>query len=246
MCMLVLRSQIPNFLTLCNLSCGVLGSVYALEHIDDTFWQSAYFVFLAAVFDFLDGFVARLLKVSSPIGAQLDSLSDLLSFGLLPGLMIYALLSNILPSHLFYLQYFFLLIPIFSSIRLAKFNMDQRQTTHFIGLPTPANALFWSGIALMYGAMARAMEVFIPFYFVLLGLLIFAYLMVAEIEMFAFKFKGFGWKKNRVQYLFIISTVLLFFTMYQTIHWVAALPVIIFLYISFSVILNWTNTFNIH
>ena len=236
---LKIKRQIPNALTIGNLLCGILGIIYALTHIQSDFWLGAYFILIACVFDFLDGFAARFLKVSSNIGKQLDSLADMVSFGVLPGILVYVLLMNILPSHWENVHYFALLIPVFSAYRLAKFNVDERQTVSFIGLPTPANAIFWAGIVLMYGVMTRAMEVFIPTYLILMSIVVFSYLLIAEIEMFSFKFKGFSWKENRVQYLFLMATFLLAITFQQTIHWVVALPIVIVVYISFSIILYW-------
>ena len=137
-----LSSYIPNIITCCNLTAGSLAVIMALR---GTFEQAAIFILIAAVCDFLDGLSARLLHAYSDMGKELDSLSDLISFGLAPGLMVYALLNDylLLPyGNLEYLAYIALLIPVAGGIRLAKFNVDDRQTTSFIGLPIPANALF--------------------------------------------------------------------------------------------------------
>lgn len=150
--------QIPNLLTLSNLLCGCLAIKFAFE------WNlvmSAYLVGLAAIFDFLDGFAARLLKVSGEMGKQLDSLADMVSFGLVPGIMAFQLLKISLFTDVVYhegdvyhiidsLAYLAFMIPIFSAYRLAKFNIDTRQTDQFIGLPTPANAIFFSSLILIF------------------------------------------------------------------------------------------------
>lgn len=135
-----LSSYIPNIITCCNLTAGSLAVIMALR---GTFEQAAIFILIAAVCDFLDGLSARLLHAYSDMGKELDSLSDLISFGLAPGLMVYALLNDylLLPyGNLEYLAYIALLIPVAGGIRLAKFNIDDRQTSSFIGLPIPANA----------------------------------------------------------------------------------------------------------
>ena len=233
--------QVPNLVTLANLACGSLGIVYALTHTYENFWNAAYFILLAGIFDFLDGFVARLLKVSSELGKQLDSLSDVVSFGVLPGVLVQVLLFHILPENLEFLKYIFLLIPLMSSYRLARFNLETHGGTHFIGLPTPANAFFWAGVVLMYGGMTRAVEVFIPYPLVILGVIFLSYLLVSDIEMFSLKFKKWHWRANRMQYLFLLMTGLLVFAFERTMHWAVSLPVTIGVYISFSIALHWTK-----
>jgi len=138
---LKIKSHIPNTITLLNLFSGVMGIIWVL---DGQLLYGAYFVLIAAGFDFLDGFVARLLKVQSEIGKELDSLADVVSFGVLPGIMLFTMVRD--QAELPWLPYLTLIVPMLSAYRLAKFNLDTRQTDRFIGLPTPANALFISAL----------------------------------------------------------------------------------------------------
>ena len=181
-----LSSYIPNIITCCNLTAGSLAVIMALR---GTFEQAAIFILIAAVCDFLDGLSARLLHAYSDMGKELDSLSDLISFGLAPGLMVYALLNDylLLPyGNLEYLAYIALLIPVAGGIRLAKFNVDDRQTTSFIGLPIPANALFWIGVCF---ADTRDWHPVI----ILALIVLFSYLMVSNLPMFSLKASNLSW-----------------------------------------------------
>src|SRR5688572_25544027 len=137
--MMYMIRHLPNFLTCCNLLCGCFGIVFLLE---DRAVPAAYFVWVAGVFDFFDGFAARLLKVSSPIGRELDSLADMVTFGLLPGLIMYKLIGAHSDSDVF--PYIGFMMAAFSALRLAIFNIDTRQSDSFIGLNTPANTFFIS------------------------------------------------------------------------------------------------------
>jgi CDP-diacylglycerol--serine O-phosphatidyltransferase len=204
-----MKRQIPNLITLCNLLCGVFSCIYAYE---DTLHIAALFICLGIFFDFFDGMAARLLDVASPIGKELDSLADDVTFGVAPSAIVYyeltvmdypAFLEPLRPV----LPYAAFVMAAFSALRLAKFNLDERQTTSFIGLPTPANALFWG--ALMVGG-SQWVEAS-PYHVmgVLAMLLVSCYLLVSEIPMFALKFKQWGWKGNEVKYLFIASSALL-------------------------------------
>src|SRR5665647_2842572 len=212
----MIKKHIPNFLTSLNVLCGSLAVVLILE---GKFTAAVVLIMLAAVFDFLDGLTARLLKAYSPIGKELDSLADMISFGLAPGLLMFKLLetslfkadvvpdlqSNLTWSQLLILGSAFL-IPIFSALRLAKFNIDERQTSSFIGLPTPANALFISSLALIqeHGSIP-AIDNFLLTTPVLLGItLLFSWLLVAEIPMFSLKFKNFSFSSNRTRFLSLI------------------------------------------
>ena len=175
------------------------------------------FIVLGAVFDFFDGMSARLLGVSSPIGKELDSLADDVTFGVAPSSMIFSVLFTLeypswIPlSVVPFLPYVAFVMAAFSAIRLAKFNLDERQTTSFIGLPTPANALFWGALIVgcddMLGAFPSVALILLAMVFVS------SWILVAEIPMFALKFKHWGWSENKVKYVFIISCVpiLLFF-----------------------------------
>jgi CDP-diacylglycerol--serine O-phosphatidyltransferase len=163
------------------------------------------FIVIGAVFDFFDGMSARLLHVSSPIGKELDSLADCITFGFAPSAIMYEYLrpeTELLPFIVF-------IMAAFSALRLAKFNLDERQALGFIGLPTPANALFWGSLIVGAGDWMKTA----PFIeanlslVILAGMFISCYLLVAEIPMFALKFKTWGWKGNEVKYIFILSCI---------------------------------------
>jgi len=163
------------------------------------------FIILAAIFDFLDGFSARLLKAFSPIGGQLDSLADLVSFGLAPGFVIFSFLNTVSIGTFFetsFLPYTAFFIPIFSALRLAKFNIDSRQRDSFLGLPVPANALFWTSLIPAIIPFVKGYEMAACF-FVLILILAFCLLMISEFPMFSLKFKSYSWKKNQWAYLLI-------------------------------------------
>ena len=195
-----LSSYIPNIITCCNLTAGSLAVIMALR---GTFEQAAIFILIDAVCDFLDGLSARLLHAYSDMGKELDSLSDLISFGLAPGLMVYALLNDylLLPyGNLEYLAYIALLIPVAGGIRLAKFNVDDRQTTSFIGLPIPANALFWIGVCF---ADTRDWHPVI----ILALIVLFSYLMVSNLPMFSLKASNLSWSNNKLRYILIITSL---------------------------------------
>lgn len=201
----IVTKHIPNTLTSCNLISGCIAIVFALSA---NYTMALTFIVVGAVFDFFDGMSARLLGVSSPIGKELDSLADVVTFGVAPSSMIYTLLLTLSKSGwnetlAFAIPYVAFVMAAFSALRLAKFNLDERQTTSFIGLPTPANALFWG--ALIVGNENVFDEN--SFYIYLLIILVFvsSWLLVAEIPMFALKFKHWGWRDNKVKYVFLIS-----------------------------------------
>ena len=186
-----LSSYIPNIITCCNLTAGSLAVIMALR---GTFEQAAIFILIAAVCDFLDGLSARLLHAYSDMGKELDSLSDL---------MVYALLNDylLLPyGNLEYLAYIALLIPVAGGIRLAKFNVDDRQTTSFIGLPIPANALFWIGVCF---ADTRDWHPVI----ILALIVLFSYLMVSNLPMFSLKASNLSWSNNKLRYILVITSL---------------------------------------
>lgn len=228
-----IKAQIPNALTLLNLLAGVIGIVWVLE---GRVLTGAYFVLIAAGFDFLDGFAARMLKVQSDIGKELDSLADMVSFGVLPGLILFTMTkTSVDPNSL--LPYLTLIVPMLSAYRLAKFNLDTRQSDRFIGLPTPANALLLSTLpylALQWSFLGDWLSRPI----ILIGLAwIFAILLVLEIPLIALKFKNFTFSKNRFRYL-LISLSLVIFASLQ----LAGIPLVILLYIGLSVIENATGS----
>ena len=228
-----IKAQIPNLLTLLNLLFGVIGIIWVL---DGEIFYGAYFVLIAAGFDFLDGFVARLLKVQSDMGKELDSLADVVSFGVLPGLILFEMAESAVEAGS-YLPYLTLIVPMLSAYRLAKFNLDTRQSERFLGLPTPANALFlstlphlgnhWPEIGNLIGS---------PVTLILIAW-IFAILLVTELPLIALKFKSFSFSKNIFRYSLIILS-LVFFSWLQ----LAGIPLVILAYIGLSVIENATGS----
>ena len=204
-----MRRHIPNTITCCNLLSGCVAAVYAFE---GAYSLAFAFIIAGAVFDFFDGLTARALKVSSPIGKELDSLADVITFGFAPAAMVFSWLRecadvnlDMLPA--FVMPFAAFLLAAFSALRLAKFNVDERQTSSFIGLPTPANALFWGGLILG----SHDIVVVNPYgwMLVLALVLLFSYLLVAEIPMFSLKFKSLTWKANRIAYTFLIVSIVL-------------------------------------
>ena len=224
---------IPNMLTLGNLICGSSAVVALLMHAD--FELAFWLVVASAVFDFFDGFAARLLKSVSAIGVELDSLADMVSFGLVPAVAMFCLWdvapASDLPS---WMRYLTLIIVAFSALRLAKFNIDDTQTTEFCGLPTPANGLFCLSLAMLMAAGSISL----PQWAILTISIGMAYMLISPIRMFALKFKGFGWQGNEIRYSFLALCAVLIaaFTRY-------AVPAIILLYIIISAI-RWTVNLN--
>jgi len=213
--------HLPNFLTCCNLLCGCFGIVFVLENRTV---PAAYFVWAAGVFDFFDGFAARWLKASSPIGKELDSLADMVSFGLLPAIVMYKLIgANTAMDSLPYIGFS---IAAFSALRLAIFNVDTRQTESFIGLNTPANTFFITALPLL--PLNITSWLYQDWILVTITM-VSSLLLVSPIEMFALKFKNFSWKENKLRFTFLILSVLLVITLKIT-----AIPVIIILYIALS------------
>lgn len=213
--------HLPNFLTCCNLVCGCLGIIFLWE---DQSVPTAYVVWAACIFDFLDGFTARILKISSPIGKELDSMADIVSFGALPALFMYKLIAFESPFP--YLPYLGVLIAVCSAIRLAVFNLDETQSDSFKGLPTPANALFITALPFLDYPVFDFVH--LP---VILGVItvIFSLLLVSRVDLFALKFKNFRWEENKIRFTFLLLSVLLLLVLQ-----LAALPLIIILYIALS------------
>lgn len=221
----MITRHIPNFLTCCNLLCGCIGVVFAVTSVTNEDLQFvAYFVWIACLFDFFDGFAARMLKVSSPIGKELDSLADMVSFGLLPAIVMYTMLKD--SASYTYLPYFAFSIAVFSALRLAIFNIDETQSDSFKGLPTPANALFITSLPFIGGNLAFAF--FDPWILTAI-VAVSSYLLVSGIPLFALKFKNFTWRENKIRFTFLILSVLLL-----AILKITAIPVIILLYVALS------------
>ena len=241
--------HLPNFITSLNLVCGCLA-IYSLSSGKPL--EAAILVVAAAIFDFLDGFVARLLNVSSPIGAELDSLADMVTFGVVPGTMLLYYLVDGTGWEINGFQSFIehplllvpILVPVFSALRLAKFNVDTRQTDSFRGLPTPASALWVISIPLIIEFMPFHMwwepeNVIVDKWFIIGSSVGLSALMVSDIPLLAMKFKSFGFRGNGLRYgLLIISIVLLIILR------PLAIPIILSLYLLFSIINNLSNKTN--
>ncbi len=203
-----IKKHIPNTITCCNLVSGCIATSYAFGGSPK---MALLWIIIGAVFDFFDGMSARLLHVSSPIGKELDSLADDVTFGVAPATIVFSELAVLeYPSFLQpfceYIPYLAFIIAAFSALRLAKFNLDERQTTSFIGMPTPANALFWGSLI-----------VFNPFWLegyswsvlVILALVcITSFLLICELPMFALKFKQWSFKGNEIKYIFAAIAIL--------------------------------------
>lgn len=184
----------------------------------------AYFVWTAALFDFFDGFAARMLHVSSPIGKELDSLADVVSFGLLPALFMYKLIES--SSDNAFLPYIAFTIAVFSALRLAIFNVDTRQSDSFIGLNTPANTLFITSLVFL---SHKTGDWILQTWILITITIVFSLLMVSPLEFFALKFKNFGWADNKMRFTFLLLAVLLL-----VVFQFAAIPLIILLYMALS------------
>ena len=215
--------HIPNLITLCNLVCGCTGIALAFK---GNLHGAVFLIWLGMFFDFFDGLAARLLHVSSAIGKELDSLADMVSFGVLPAVIMYHLLGveN-------YMSYVAVLIAVFSALRLAKFNVDYAQQADFIGLPTPANALFISSLVFVresqvFGAMLSDVAL-------VAITIIFSLLLVAPVRLFSLKFKNLRWAENQTRMIFLLLSAVLLLSLQ-----IVGLPFVILLYILMSFIEN--------
>lgn len=236
--MVNVKNHIPNFITCLNLLSGSAGVVAAA---DGHLVLASVCIGAAAVFDFFDGTAARLLKAKSPIGKELDSLADMISFGLLPGFILYMLMikSPVIPAYKVYgihvAACIALLIPVFSALRLAKFNLDVRQTDSFLGLPTPANALLIASFPLIAkhasddALYSFEQMVISNYYFLLILVIILCWLLVSELPLLSLKVKNLRWSDNKKQFILLaLSAFLLVLTGF------AAVPLIIISYIIIS------------
>lgn len=246
---MMIKKHIPNLLTLGNLFCGTIATILAVQ---GEFLGAALFVVLGIFFDFLDGFVARLLKVSGDLGTQLDSLADMVTSGVVPGIVMLKLLSNNIiyssfveetetmiwvESKFLSIQLIGLILTLGACYRLAKFNLDTRQTDSFIGLPTPAMCLFVVSLPLIqeYAEIEFVQNLISNNYFLIGITIALTYLMNAELPLFSLKFKEASFKKNWIIYLFlVISLTLILLLNYLSI------PIIITLYVVLSIIKNLT------
>ncbi|NVO02080.1 MAG: CDP-diacylglycerol--serine O-phosphatidyltransferase [Bacteroidetes bacterium] len=236
-----IKKHIPNFITCLNLASGCLGIAFATSN--HLVW-AAYMIGIAAVFDFLDGMFARLLNVRSEIGKQLDSLCDMVSFGVLPGFILFGILKlGIDPRIEFreFIPYVAFLIPIFSALRLAKFNIDERQTDSFIGLPTPANAILIGALPLIINIQIKSdptlyhalLNALLNTNFLIVLTFVMSYLLIAEIPLFSMKVKSLKFKGNEYRYILIFIAILLSIFLKFI-----AIPLIIIFYIILSIINN--------
>ena len=233
---------VPNTITAMNLVCGSLSVFFA---VDGQLGWASVFIFAAAVFDFLDGFSARLLKAYSAIGKELDSLADLISFGLAPAAIVFTMLQlTLFPTVKFQriqdiegnlsqwiVLFTSLVLPVAGAFRLAKFNTDDRQSEQFLGMPIPANAIFFAslGLILELGTRQSIVPVILNKYTLLASIFICSFLMVSELPMFNLKFKNLNLKENALRYFFLGTTLLMliFLQLY-------ALPLIIIWYVLLS------------
>jgi len=234
-----LKRHVPNLITLLNLACGTVAIVLTLEGQ----WRWAvYLVLAAAVFDFLDGFAARMLKAHSETGKHLDSLADMVSFGVLPAVFIYSLFKDLFLNQpadagKFYdqLQWVILLsvllVPVFSAIRLARFNSEKDQGTFFYGLPTPAHALFWTGIFWQFMQSGTLYGTPMNLFFMWAIMLIMAFHMILPIPMYSLKFEHMRLRGNLIPYLLLLLTVVILVSL----GW-GGLPLVILLYILLSLL----------
>ena len=231
-----MKKHIPNTITCLNLISGCIATYFAFQ---SNYGMALLFIVIGAVFDFFDGMVARLLHVSSPIGKELDSLADDITFGFAPSAIVFGFLreigteansSLILHSSLPFVVF---VMAAFSALRLAKFNLDERQALGFIGLPTPANALFWGSLIVGSGDWLKTFIGPNLSLVILAGVFISCWLLVAEIPMFALKFKTWGWKGNEIKYVFLITCLPLLILL-----GISGLAVIIAWYVVLSVLNN--------
>lgn len=203
------RSLIPNLLTLSNLACGLIA---LLAIFNENYVSAAWLMVASLFFDFFDGLTARMLKVNSDLGVQLDSLADLVSFGLNPGFLMFHVIQDLsLLDDKYWLSYTALAIPLLSAWRLAVFNTDHRQTSHFIGLPTPANAIMIFAIALFpeYAQNAAIEEFFAHPLALSVIALVSAVLLVAPLPLLSLKFKSFTWRQNQARYIMLLAILIL-------------------------------------
>jgi CDP-diacylglycerol--serine O-phosphatidyltransferase len=235
-----IKQYVPNSLTSMNLVSGFISLTLSME---GNYVYASIFIFLAAVFDFLDGNAARILNAHSELGKQLDSLADVVSFGVAPGIMIFRMMlgqcTGSCSGMIQVIPYFATLIPVCSALRLAKFNIDLRQEVNFIGLPTPANAIFFASIPLVLfvqpGLFSLIHVDFLVTFFSntrILTILVvfFSYLLISEFKIFSMKFKNLGWSGNQLRYVFLISSVILF-----ALFSLSAIPMTIVLYVLMSI-----------
>lgn len=244
-----MKRHIPNFITLTNLFLGCLAilGILAGQHIE-VFWLTL----IAGFLDVGDGGVARLLNVRSDIGKELDSLADMVTFGVVPGVVMFFLLkAEFCPdvvglSRSCWIPYIGFLVPVTAAYRLAKFNIDTRQSDRFLGVPTPANTTFFIGLYMVYQANVLGLQTVISAnaWILIVFTIVCSYLLIAEIPMFSFKMKKSGWKGNEIQYSFLVVALILWgLLVFTPLSWLA-IPVGSVLYVLFSLVGNFLNKKN--
>lgn len=230
---MTLKQHIPNAITCGNLVSGCLSILFLTSGMPV---KAALMIFVAGLFDFLDGFAARLLHAHSPIGADLDSLSDVVSFGVAPGFIMYWLMSRaqhpeIILLGLDLLPCLAFLLPVFSAIRLAKFNVDDTQTTTFRGIPAPGMAIFIASLPLALSQVGHLTDGALGYWACLGITLVFSFMMVSRLKFFSFKMKSAKWKGNEVRWIFLIVAIV----SYAVFRWLA-LPFVMMVYVLLSVL----------
>ena len=219
-----MKKHIPNIITCCNLICGCIATYSAFHH---SYQDAFFFILLGALFDFFDGKMARALGVSGKLGVELDSLADCVTFGVAPSAMIFTLFNHVAYPSFMGSEFFFRVMPFtaflmaaFSAVRLAKFNLDERQHTEFIGMPTPANAIFWGALISRWEDWLTSPRFNALFLF--LFMILFCWLLVCEVPMFAFKGK-LAWSKDKMKIIFLVLSFLFVslggFIFSDTSHW---------------------------
>lgn len=208
-----IRRNIPNAITCLNVLSGCVAIIFAFHSSDNfgslTGLQCSWIAIgIAAIADFLDGFMARLLRAYSDLGKELDSLCDLVSFGVAPAMMLYNIAGSS-PAAPGWLPWMALLIPIAGALRLAKFNIDTRQTTSFIGLPIPANAIFWIGYTALAGVGGTGIAALTSPYWLVPAVVLESWLMISPLPMFSLKFKNYTLRDNKSRYFLLLSAVIL-------------------------------------
>ncbi|MBT8395297.1 MAG: CDP-alcohol phosphatidyltransferase family protein [Bacteroidia bacterium] len=250
---MTVKRHVPNIITLLNVFCGSAAAIFAAN---SNFIMASIFVFAGIFCDFFDGLVARKLSVQSELGIQLDSLADMITSGLVPGIIMFKLLSLVVnPSDAFIneewnsylnwsginasmLPFLALLIPMSSAYRLAKFNLDEDQQDHFIGLPTPANTLLIISLPLILEFQNNEIMNYIILnkWFLIAIILVSSYLLNSKIDLFALKFKDWSFKSNSVRYIFILLSIIALITLKF-----AAIPMIVIIYIVMSLLRNLSS-----
>lgn len=219
-----MKKHIPNTITCLNLFSGCIGVLMALK---GDYMTTAYCVLASGIFDFFDGMVARLLHVKSNIGKELDSLADMVSFGFLPGAILYMLLSEVFIEQPLF-AYLGFVVTVFSALRLAKFNLDERQTTDFIGLNTPMNTFYVLSLPFI---AEKYPDIILNPFFLLISTALTSFLLVSEIRLFSMKLSSLAWSENKYKFIFVIFAVVLF-----AIFQFVALPIILLSYILLSLL----------